>query len=163
MTLETGTKRDPWWKRILFFIASVVSLQGFSYAFDYGVYPIVTYRFGFVKSLIILACTAFILNWIMIWIYDRFNKDFFGFDELKKAKEDINHNKKSLLHKIIGWGDIPAFIALSFYDPFLATLYKRKLGSKGLSKRDYLVLALSTAIACLLWSGIWSPITLLKK
>ncbi len=163
MDIDTGTKRDPWWKRVLFFIGGLISMQGFSYAFDYGVYPIVTYKYGLLKSLIILTIAAFMLNWILIWIYDKFNKDLFGFDEIKKIKEGVSHRKKGLLYKIISWGDIPAFIALSFYDPFLATLYKRKLGTKGLAARDYWILALSTIIACVLWSGLWSPITLLKN
>ena len=163
MSIDTGTIKDPLWKRVLLFIAGIVSMQGFSYAFDYGVYPVVTYRYGLPKSLIILTIAAFILNWVLILVYDLFNKDFFGFDEIKKIKENAQHGrKKGLLYKIISWGDIPAFIALSFYDPFLATLYKRRLGTTGLKARDYFILALSTVIACVLWSGLWSPITLLK-
>ncbi len=149
-------------KKVLLFAGGIVATHGVGYAFDYVVYPLVTYHFGFIKSLIILFFLALILNYILVLLYDVMKKDLFGFEEIKKFQDD--QNSKGLLRKILKMGSVPAFIALSFYDPFLATLYKRKGESfSGFKRRDYLNLILSTAIGCFLWSSIWSPILLLKK
>jgi len=163
MLTEAITK-DPLWKRILLFVGGIASTHGFGFVFDYVIYPVVTYRYGVLKSMVLLFLAACILNWLMVLIYDLFDKDLFGFDEIKRVKAGseatLDHK---WLRRIVRWGDVPAFIALSFYDPFLATLYRRDLDSKGMKKRDYFVLVVSTAIGCIVWSGLWSPITLLKK
>lgn len=158
MELDTGTKRDPWWKRTLLFIGGILGTHGFSYVYDYAVYPIVTYKLGLVKSFIVLFIIILVINYFMVLLYDYFKKDLFGFEEIKKIKaRGGQHGADKLLHKIMRWGDTPFFLALSFYDPIFAVLYKRESTDfDGFKKRDYWILLLSTAIGCIFWSLIWS-------
>lgn len=141
--------------RILLGIGAFLATSGFSYSFDYFVYPIVTYYFGLTKSLIILFLAALVLNYFVVLLYDVFKKDFFGFEALKEMKR--SGNGKGIMYTIMKWGDVPFFIFLSWYDPIFAVLYKRKSSQfDGFKKQDYFILVLSTAIGCFIWSCFWS-------
>ncbi len=152
-------------KRVLHFTAGVLGLQGVSYAFDYVVYPVVIYRFGPIQGTGILFIAAFILNYLCILIYDKIKLDLFGFEALKQFKEEADHTqKKTFIQKMLKWGDVPAFIAMSWYDPIFAVLYKRKSTQfDGFRRRDYWMLILSTFIGCVLWSLIWGPAAYIVK
>ena len=134
-----------------------------NYGFDYVLYPIVTYRFGFAKSLAVLFFAALVLNYTLVLIYDLLKVDLFGFEGVKELKDELSgtESKKNIFERIIGYlvkkGGIVAFVALSFYDPFIATLYKRRSNEfDGFKKRDYANLIMATAIGCFLWSVSWS-------
>lgn len=152
-------------KKALHFTAGVLGLQGVSYAFDYLVYPIIIYSFGPIRGTLILFVAALILNYVCIIIYDKIKLDLFGFEKLKEIKADIGSSgKPSFMHRVMHWGDIPAFIVLSWYDPIFAVLYKRKSTQfDGFRRRDYWMLILSTLISCVMWSAIWGPAAYLVK
>lgn len=121
-------------------------------------------------SFLVLFVAALILNYLLVLAYDFFKKDWFGFEEIKKIKEQTYNRKieKTKIQKVILWfekyGNIPLFLFLSFYDPFMAVLYKRKSSTfNGFTLRDYALLFLCTLFACVVWSLIWSPVVLLKK
>ncbi|HVY36107.1 MAG TPA: hypothetical protein VG982_02415 [Candidatus Paceibacterota bacterium] len=156
--IEVKNTTPKWLERGLLFIGGVVATHGFSYFFDYVIYPVVTYKLGFLKSLGALFLAALFFNYILILIYDLFKKDLFGFEALKKMKADgvIAGNQK-LIHRLLRWGEVPVFIALSWYDPVFAVLYKRKTTEyNGLTRRDFYYLMLSTAVGCVIWSGVWT-------
>lgn len=151
--------------RFFQFGIGILATQSAGYAFDYIIYPIVTYYYGPWKSVIILFLLALVLNYALVLVYDVFKIDLFSFEEIKKFKDDtiVKTWKEKLLQKIIQMGEIPAFIALSFYDPFLAVLYKRESRNfDGFKKKDYWNLVLATFIGCFLWSLLWTPIIFLK-
>ncbi len=152
-------------KKALHFTAGVLGLQGYSYAFDYLIYPIVIYSFGPIQGTLVLFVVALILNYVCIIIYDKIKLDLFGFEKLKEIKAHTKDSgNPSFLHKILHWGDIPAFIALSWYDPIFAVLYKRKSTQfDGFRRRDYWMLILSTFLSCVMWSAIWGPAAYLVK
>lgn len=146
-----------WLKKTLLFIGGIAATHGFSYFYDYVVYPIVTYKLGFWRSLVVLFVIAVLLNYLFIKIYDLFKKDLFGFEALKKMTVDEVKNEWRFMHKVLKWGSIPVFIALSWYDPIFAVIYKRKSHNfDGFTARDYKILILSTAIGCVIWSGAWT-------
>lgn len=146
-------------KRALHFTAGVLGLQGYSYAFDYFVYPVVIYALGPINGTLVLFLIALILNYVCIIIYDRIKLDLFGFETLKKLKaHGAESGKRSFMHRVLHWGDVPAFIALSWYDPIFAVLYKRTSTEfDGFKRRDYWLLILSTFMSCVMWSAIWGP------
>ncbi len=152
-------------KRVLHFTAGVLGLQGVSYAFDYLVYPVIIYTFGPVDGTLMLFAAALILNYLCIIIYDQIKLDLFGFEKLKEIKMHAGDaGKSSFIHRVLHWGDIPAFIALSWYDPIFAVIYKRKSTQfDGFKRRDYWLLIVSTFIGCVLWSLIWGPAAYLVK
>lgn len=153
-----------WRKRVFLAVAGFVALESVGNAYDYFVYPLITYLFGkkIWLSFLVLCITAIILNYLLVLAYDYFKKDLFGFESIKEFKENNKEGKKGILYKIISWGRVPAFLALSIYDPFLAVLYERKTTDfSGFSRRDYYVLLVSTVFSCLVWSALWSPLVFL--
>ncbi len=143
----------------------ILATQTAGYAFDYALYPLVTYHYGLLKSALILFVLALLLNYILVLLYDLFKKDLFGFEEIKKFKDDkiAKTWKKRIFQNVVRFGQVPAFILLCFWDPFLAILYKRESRDfDGFKKKDYWNLIFATMIGCFLWSLIWSPILLLK-
>jgi len=140
-------------------------LQGFSYFFDYVIYPPVLVWLGLLNGTIVLFLVLLVLNYFVILIYDKLRTDLFGFEQLKELKSQAKTNsKKTFIQRVILWGDIPAFIAFSWYDPIFAVLYKRD-GAQfdGFKKRDYFILVLSTFTGCLLWSAVLGPLGFLIK
>jgi hypothetical protein len=142
----------------LHFTAGVLGLQGVSYAFDYLLYPIIIYAFGPIRGTLTLFAAALLLNYVCIIIYDKIKLDLFGFEKLKEIKTHSHDGgTPTFMHRVLHWGDIPAFIALSWYDP-IAVIYKRQSSEfDGFRSRDYFLLIISTFIGCVLWSLIWGP------
>ena len=170
--METiSVAKAPWYKRIVLALAGIAAVEAVGNGFDYIVYPAVTYLFGrkLWLSFLVLFLMALILNYLLVLAYDYFKRDLFGFEEIKKLKEEAHDEsiKKTWIQKRIvqfeRYGSIPLFLLLSVYDPFMAVLYKRRSNDyNGFSKRDYVILFFSTLFACVVWSGIWSWVGLLK-
>ncbi len=164
-------KIPKWLKKVVLFLSGIAAIEAVGNGFDYVVYPAVTYWFGkkLWLSFLVLFIMALILNYLLVLAYDFFKRDLFGFEEIKKLKEqahDPSVKKTWIQRRIIQferYGSVPLFLLLSWYDPFMAVLYKRKSGNfSGFRKRDYWILFISTAFACLVWSGMWSWIAFLK-
>ena len=165
-------EKNSFIKKIVRGISAIAIVEFIGNGFDYIVYPFVTYMYGdkLWASFLVLFVAALILNYALVLAYDFFKKDWFGFEEIKKIKEQAHdtHAEKTRIQNIILWfekyGSIPLFLFLSFYDPFMAVLYKRKNNTfSGFTPRDYVLLFFCTLFACTIWSLIWSPITLFKK
>jgi hypothetical protein len=71
----------------------------------------------------IMTTLALILNIILIKAYDTLKQDFLSFESLREF-EGSEHKSlwKRIFAKISRAGRMPAFLVLSFYDPFLATI-----------------------------------------
>jgi hypothetical protein len=158
--------------RILSFIAGGgISFLISDIIFDFTVYPFVTYLFGIDgiwKSFLILYVAALGLNYLLIKAYDVVKKDIFSFETIKNIKAgeigDSDKRKYKVAVFLLKHGDLFLFIFLCWWDPFLATLYKRKSTKfDGLTKADYLTLMLSTFIACIIWSLTFLPLALLRN
>lgn len=146
-------------------MTGVAFTEAIGNGYDYIVYPVVTYWCGsrLWLSFLLLFAGALILNYGMVFAYDFFKKDLFGFEEIKRIKKlahDPKTKKNWIQRKIIQfekYGSLPLFLFLSWYDPFMALLYKRESTNfDGFKKRDHLLLFVSTLFACVVWSGMWS-------
>lgn len=159
-------------KKVVYAFTGIALVETIGNGYDYIIYPIVTYWFGrkIWFSFLILFIGALILNYLMILAYDFFKKDLFGFEEIKKIKEAAHDPaaKKTWIQKRIiqfeKYGNIPLFLFLSWYDPFMTVLYKRRSRHfDGFRKKDYWILFISTLFACVIWSGVWSWIGFLNR
>lgn len=160
-------------KRVASFITGAFGAKLIGDGFDYFFCSVVLIKFQPVIGFGIIFIAALVLNYTLVLIYDRIKIDCFGFEGVKELKEDmVSKGKKNLFDRIVFYlvkkGGIVAFIALSFYDPFIAILYKRKSSQfDGFKKEDYINLILSTAIGCFLWTLFLSlliePLRLLFK
>lgn len=158
--------KDSATARVLLFIAGVGGATAFTILFDDVLYPIVTYAFGIGiedlwKGFVVMFLLALFFNYVLVLIYDWIGKDLFGFEGIKKVKMGLSEKENlTKIQRRILWflkyGEIPLFLFLSWYDPFMATLWKRKSAEfTGFQKKDYWILILSTFLGCFIWSSFW--------
>ena len=138
-------------KKVLIAIASFFAIEAIGKLFDYVLYPIVTYIEGVVKGFFILFVTAFFINILFVAVYDLFDRDFIGFEALKNKTSD-EVIEKGWLRKVLSFGKFGAFFAFSYHDPIYAILFFRD--KRGFSLKTVYIALLSTAVGCIIWSGI---------
>ncbi len=124
--------------------------------FDYGIYIPVIAFFGPIWGCGIMIILSMILNITLIWVYDKTGKDWLGFEMLKEGKEELSTGLPNWIRNLIQLGDFGAFIGLSIYDPFMATIYLRKKENvhNGLSKRDWRIFFSATILSNVGWTGL---------
>lgn len=122
--------------------------------FDYGVYTPVILLFGPIKGGIIMMLILALVGLLELRIYDRFGRDWLGFEAIKEFRNDETRTvaiKTRLLKWALRKGDVYAFFILSYYfGPFSTTVYLRK-GHTGLTKRDWIIFLLSTIVSNWWW------------
>jgi hypothetical protein len=128
-------------------------------------WPVVMLWQGPVAGGITMFFAALLGNLILIWAYDKIKKDLFAFEALRELTEQEQLGVgKRLLVKFIKAGRIPAFIAISFYDPFLSVIYMRKgIGKYTMESRDWWYFALAMIIACVGWTFCWQIVIVAGK
>ena len=153
--------------KLFLLLGGVATIETIGWIFDWGIYPFITY---YLKehlwiSFIILMIGALVLNYCLVFLYDFLKKDIFGFEKFKSLKELlISNERKSYLEKTLFFlyrygGEVPVFVFLIWYDPFLVVLYTRKGPAfQGFKKRDHVILIISTVLSCIAWSAFWYSI-----
>ncbi len=157
-------KNKSFLNRLGIFFGGIFATKISAYAFDYLLYPFVIYHLGLKWGFVVMLILSFVTNYLLIFLYDKTKIDIFGFEKLKDLKDKTNKEKTSLLAKLVSMGYVVTFIALSFYDPFFATLWFRKSTKfDGMTKRDWRILTLSTIIGNLLWAPtVFGALKLIK-
>ena len=107
---------------------------------------------------VVMTILAIIINIILIWAYDTLKQDFLSFEAMREMQEG---EQKGFWKKLFAWalkfGEVPAFIALSLYDPFLAVIFSRKgANAYKMTKQDWVNFIVSMIIACVGWTVICS-------
>lgn len=146
-------------------VAGWTTLTVTSIFIDDVLWPAVLLWQGAVCGGITMFWVALLGNLILIWAYDKIKKDVLAFEALRELTEQEQTNwGKRLLVKFIKAGKVPAFIAISFYDPFLSVIYMRKgAGKYTMEKRDWGYFTLAMAIACVGWTFWWQIVITLGK
>lgn len=124
--------------------------------FDYGVYvPVIAY-FGPIQGGIIMTILSFIVSLTLIYLYDKTGRDWLGFEMIKEQKNHLSKHLNKFLRFMLRKSNIAAFIGLSVYDPFFATIYLREKDNvyNGLSKRDWMIFISSTIISNIGWTTL---------
>lgn len=149
-------------KNVAIFSGGMLTTKVSAYLFDYAMYPFVIYLCGFWIGFIVMFFASLLLNFLLIKLYDWTKKDVFGFEYLKDINDNPDGHK--VMRKIIKLGKIPTFIALSIYDPFLATIFVRKSKKfDGMTKEDWRNLLISGFIGNIVWSLIFTLFMLFKN
>ncbi len=128
-------------------------------------WPAVMLWQGAIIGGVVMFWITLLNNLILIWAYDKIKKDIFAFEALRTLTEQEQTGVgKRLLARLIKAGKIPAFIAISFYDPFLSVIYMRKGVEKyAMGKRDWGYFGLAMIIACVGWTCCWEGVFTLAK
>ena len=138
-------------------VAGYATLTVVSMTIDYVIWPAAMLCQGPVLGGITMFFVALLANLIMIWSYDKIKKDVFAFEALRELTVQEHRGFWSgLLVKVIGAGRIPAFIAISLYDPFLSAIYMRKgVGTYMMEMRDWKYFGLAMFIGCAGGTFLW--------
>lgn len=152
------------WQRFTELFAGWSTVTILAILFDDILWPAVMLWQGPVAGGITMFWAALLCNLILIWFYDKIKKDFLAVEALHKLTETEQCGLKKLLAKIIKAGKIPAFIAISFYDPFISVIYMRKgTGKFKMDRRDWYYFGLAMIIACVGWTMWWQLIIVSVK
>jgi hypothetical protein len=146
-------------------VAGYATLTAVSVIIDDVLWPAVMLWQGAVLGGITMFWIALLANLIMLWAYDKLKRDVLCFEALRELTEqEPTGFGKRLLVKFIRAGRVPAFIAISFYDPFLSVIYMRKgVGKYAMENRDWMYFALAMLIACLGWTFFWQVVIVAGK
>lgn len=146
-------------------VAGWTALTAMSVAIDDFLWPVVILWLGPIVGGTVMFLIALFCNLLLIWAYDKIKKDVLAFEALRELTEKEHKGfGKRLLVKAIRAGQVPAFIAISFYDPFLSVIYMRKgVGSYKMEKRDWSYFALAMIIACVGWTYWWQILIVIGK
>lgn len=123
--------------------------------FDYGVYGVTIAMLGPVKGGLLMIAVSFLLDLVLIRLYDGSKTDWLGIEALKAIRENPAVTRlERLLQCLLRKGDAVALVALSFkLNPFNVMLYLRHGAYQynGMSRRDWLILIASTLIGNFYW------------
>jgi hypothetical protein len=146
-------------------VASHSVVFGISVAVDDLLWPVVMLWQGALVGGIIMFAVVLMVNLIMIWAYDKIKKDILAFDDLRELTEQEHKGIcKRWLAKFIKVNKISAFIAISFYDPFLSVIYMRKEIEKyTMNLRDWGYFLIAMAISCVGWTLCWQVVIMVIK
>ena len=146
-------------------VASYATVTTISIILDDILWPAMMLWQGSIAGGITMFWITLLDNLILIWAYDKIKKDVFAFEALRELTEQEH---KGLGKKLLVWfikaGQVPAFIAISFWDPFLSVIYMRKGAEKyKMEKRDWWYFGLAMVIACTGWTLCWQGVFITVK
>jgi len=155
--LQTATKLKS---RAFFLFVGIVVEYVVTYAFDYGFYPFMIWKYGAMKGGVIMSLISLVFCYITLLLYDLTKKDWFGIELIKELRE---YEGKAKTFGIMSWmlrrGKFAAFLILSLkFDPFTAVVYMRKGANEftGMDRKSWIIFFGSWAIGNLAWIVVTS-------
>ncbi len=141
-------------------VAGYATLTAVSVVLDDILWPVAVLCLGPMIGGFTMFVVVLLTNLILIWAYDKLKKDVFALEALRELTEQ---EQKGFGRRLLAWsirlGRVPAFIAISFYDPFLSALYMRKgVGKYTMEKRDWWYFAIAMVIGCVGWTLCWQGV-----
>ena len=126
------------------------------YAFDYGLYPWVIWKFGPLYGAAIMTVISLVVCYATLLFYDWAKKDWLGIETIKELRE---YTGDSRTVRILQWamrkGNAMLLIFLSiWYDPFVTVAYMRQGAHEynGMTGRDWKIFLLALVIG----NGSWA-------
>lgn len=115
--------------------------NSFNRVFDLVVYGAVIAKWGAVRGGAIMMTLSFIVDLVSLRLYDRFKRDVFGIEELKRVREsEITTWTGKILQWALRQNDLVVFVKLTLMsNPFVVTAMLRHGAGKfnGMRRRDW--------------------------
>ena len=130
-----------------------LGVEVLNHAFDYMLYPLVVLLLGTLRGGVAMTILAVLLNYRLVQIYSKSQYDWYGFEWMKvKAAEQGTGWAGTFLRM----GMVPAFVFLSWEDPFKAFILVR--GKKGVGckfgRLDWITFLGANILGNLIWTGM---------
>lgn len=139
-------------KRLGVIGAGFLGTEIINQSFDWILFPIVIGFMGPVRGGSIMMVLALLLNLAMIFVYNKTTGDWFGFEWLRSQESDTTKTGR-IVKNLLRYGRWPAFVFLSWEDPFKAFVFIRGRSSSriGFNRTDWLVFLGANFIGILIW------------
>ena len=152
-------------RKLAMWISGQVGVLVISILIDDLLWFVVVWRKGALVGGVIMFFIALLVNLVMIWAYDKIKKDLLSFETLNNLLEQGQKKySERMLARLIKAGRVFAFVALSFYDPFLSVIYMRNgVGKYTMEKRDWGYFFVAMALSCTGWTLFWQGVIVVAK
>lgn len=134
--------------------------NSFNRFFDLVVYGAVIAKWGAMRGGAIMMTLSFTVDLVSLRLYDRFKRDVFGIEELKRVRES---ETTTWTGKIVQWAlwqnDLVVFVTLTLMsNPFVVTAWLRHGAGKfnGMRRRDWAIFLSSVTLGNLYWIAMVS-------
>ena len=114
------------WKKLAAIGTGFLGTMVLNDSFDYLMYPFMIGLLGPIRGGVIMTVLALGLNYSLVLIYNKTNADWFGFEWLRLQKDTEARTLSGRVLKFaLKGGHWPAFLFLSWEDPFKAFVFVR--------------------------------------
>lgn len=142
--------------RVSILAVGLTSMRIINALWDYGLYPLVIWRLGFVFGGIVMTACSMALCLLVLYFYDWTKKDWLGIETIKSFRAPSRGSwSGQIASRILEKGNAAAFVFLSLaFDPFITTAYMRH-GShqfNGLTRRDWIIFLTSGIVGNAYWT-----------
>jgi len=132
----------------------------FNRFYDVVLYTAVIARWGAIKGGAMMMALSFVLDLVTLRLYDRFKRDVFGIEELKRLREsEATTRTGRLLRWALRQNDFVVFIVLTLMtNQFVVTAWLRRGSGQfnGMLRRDWVIFLSSVALGNLYWIAVVS-------
>lgn len=140
--------------------AGVYLYNTFNRFYDLVLYTAVIARWGAIKGGAVMMALSFVVDLVSLRLYDRFKRDVFGIEELKRLRDSPATTWSG---KALRWAlrqnDFVAFIVLTLMtNQFVVTAWLRHGAGEfnGMQRRDWVIFLSSVALGNLYWIAVVS-------
>ncbi len=132
----------------------------FNRFYDLVLYTAVIARWGAIKGGAMMMALSFVLDLVTLRLYDRFKRDVFGIEGLKRARDS---EAATWTGKVLRWAlrqnDFVVFVVLTLMtNQFVVTAWLRHGAGEfnGMQRRDWMIFLSSVALGNLYWIAVVS-------
>ncbi len=155
----TSTKQYRLWK-FGQWGAGLYLYNTFNRFYDLVLYTAVIAKWGAIKGGAMMMALSFVVDWVTLRLYDRFKRDVFGIEQLKRVRESEATNWTG---KVLRWAlrqnDVVVFVVLTLMtNQFVVTAWLRHGAGEfnGMQRRDWVIFLCSVALGNLYWIAVVS-------
>lgn len=134
--------------------------NSFNRFYDLVLYTAVIAKWGALKGGAVMMALSFVLDLVTLRLYDRFKRDVFGIEELKRVREtEATTWSGKTLRWALRQNDPVVFVVLTLMtNQFVVTAWLRHGAGEfnGLQRRDWMIFLSSVALGNLYWIAMIS-------
>lgn len=134
--------------------------NSFNRFYDVVLYTAVIAKWGALKGGAVMMALSFVLDLVTLRLYDRFKRDVFGIEELKRVRES---EATTWTGKTLRWAlrqnDFVVFVVLTLMtNQFVVTAWLRHGAGEfnGMQRRDWMIFLSSVVLGNLYWIAVIS-------
>ncbi|MGE0103365.1 MAG: hypothetical protein AB7H86_14145 [Blastocatellales bacterium] len=134
--------------------------NNFNRFYDLVLYAAVIAKLGAIRGGAVMMALSFFVDLVSLRLYDRFKRDLFGIEELKRVRDsNATTWTGSMLRWALRQNELAVFVTLTLIsNPFVVTAWLRHGAGEfnGMQRRDWTIFLSSVALGNLYWIAVVS-------